>query len=624
MRQLGVIFCLFCFAIDAGGQSEHLLVGRFLQDSMNIAALREKHEKYMPTDLDSEITNLERIVAEMCAKGFADEKYCNKIQEYFPKMIDGLNYVAALIDKAEESLAGIEQCMNDTLRNLVLEKRLNTPDAYDLFIRQRIESRKKEYEKQLAKIKQAELYLARRVYRHIKKHAWGEDLLITTMVTHYLKSDYEEKIRNDKEKHDALTARNNYLSEKVGKLGEEIQLREDEIVLERHWFEETKSKLLNDLSELEKEHDRLSEKNASASASLRQLNRDMDWLQDSFLLLKDSLRNSLFDLNSDISSLNKSIEIKNEEITELGRKSGELDKMVAKKEAEISARTAELAAARKENYKNFILVACLLLLVFFLVIYIIFKYRKKRYEHFAKLRLQRVNEELKKVNDEVTEANAQLKVSNDKLVALMRELNHRTKNNLQQINGLLMLHERELEDEGAKNALMDARGRIIALGAIHQQLYRNGSKDLGTVNIAVYVKDLVEHLIEGSSFSREQVEIRFDLQELHLESDEAVDLGLIINELVNNCIKHGFQRNGKPALWIKLKLTDGTLRLEIRDNGPGLPEDFTIGNQTSFGLRMIRKMVEHRDGNIWWENNNGASFIIRMPVHALQSEQSGG
>ncbi|MGA2142764.1 MAG: histidine kinase dimerization/phosphoacceptor domain -containing protein, partial [Brevinematales bacterium] len=170
--------------------------------------------------------------------------------------------------------------------------------------------------------------------------------------------------------------------------------------------------------------------------------------------------------------------------------------------------------------------------------------------------------------------------------ALLRELYHRTKNNMQIINSLLSLEAGFLKDPGLKNIFQDMENRIHSIALVHQKLYQ--SKDLSRVYLKEYIDELVSRLksvyvlIEGS------VNIVLDIENLPLQIDSAIPFGLILNELVSNSYKHAFLENSNGKIIISLhKSPDGLIKLIVCDNGIGVREGFDFRENSRMGLRTV-------------------------------------
>ena len=226
---------------------------------------------------------------------------------------------------------------------------------------------------------------------------------------------------------------------------------------------------------------------------------------------------------------------------------------------------------------------------------------------------------LRKQKKELELANAALKERTRQREALIRELHHRTKNNLQEISSMLYLQMSDLEDERLKSVLDEARGRIDALGIIHRLLYQKNQDRFTAIRIAEYVRELVQHLERANDLKNKQLEKHLDLQDVFIEMDEAVHIGLALNELVQNCFKHAFPHIPDPKLYISLRVEGSELRLSVGDNGPGLVELSDKKGGDSFGLKLVRLIVEGREGTLQAESQHGAVFKITMPLHEVSA-----
>lgn len=222
---------------------------------------------------------------------------------------------------------------------------------------------------------------------------------------------------------------------------------------------------------------------------------------------------------------------------------------------------------------------------------------------------------LRKQKSALEAANVALREQTRQREALIRELHHRTKNNLQEISSMLYLQMSELEDERLKNVLDDARGRIDALGIIHRLLYQKKQDRFTAIRIADYVRELVQHLERANDLKGKPLEKHFELQDVFIEMDEAVHIGLALNELVQNCFKHAFAHAPAPALHISLRVEDGELQMCVRDNGPGLGQQPGKKESDSFGLKLVRLIVEGREGTFSADTQGGAVFKITVPLH---------
>ncbi len=189
---------------------------------------------------------------------------------------------------------------------------------------------------------------------------------------------------------------------------------------------------------------------------------------------------------------------------------------------------------------------------------------------------------------------------------LLRELNHRTKNNLNMISSLLNLQSDELGDLPAAEAVRQGRYRVDSLALIHKKLYQ---EDYSSIQMDQYLMELLEHLQE--SFDPE---VTMDATIIHeaMKVDRAIPLALIVNELVTNALKYGKAPNGSSLIRVSLETVESDYRLFIRDNGPGM-EAPDVDNLSSFGLKLIYSLADQLEGTLYFRNVNGAEWTLTFP-----------
>ena len=193
---------------------------------------------------------------------------------------------------------------------------------------------------------------------------------------------------------------------------------------------------------------------------------------------------------------------------------------------------------------------------------------------------------------------------------LLREIHHRVKNNLQVISSLLSLQSRTSKDEQAIEMAKESQNRIKVMALIHEKLYR--SKDFANVEFNDYIKNLANDLFASYRVSASRISLKLEIEDLSLGIDTAIPTGLIINELVTNCLKYAFSKDSDGEIRISLRsLDDGQNELIVSDNGVGIPETLDIKNAESLGLRMITNLTERSlHGNVSINRNNGTEFKI--------------
>ncbi len=228
---------------------------------------------------------------------------------------------------------------------------------------------------------------------------------------------------------------------------------------------------------------------------------------------------------------------------------------------------------------------------------------------FGRYRLkQRQNRQLELNQREISAKNQQL----EKLLRdnewLMRELHHRVKNNLQIVVSLLSAQSARLQDESASNAVRDSRLRVQSMALIHQKLYK--SDNVSAVDMEEYVTDMVEYLRDTV---RPGLHIVFNVsvEQISLDVVQAVLVGLILNEVITNSIKHAFPATTAGRISIRFsRQPQGSLRLMISDEGIGLPAAIEPLVSTSFGLRLIRGLAEDLEANVESHTGAGTTWVF--------------
>ena len=216
-----------------------------------------------------------------------------------------------------------------------------------------------------------------------------------------------------------------------------------------------------------------------------------------------------------------------------------------------------------------------------------------------------------KKNKVIRQKNVEIKKKKENIERLLKEVHHRVKNNLQMIVGLLDLHQSSVKNEMVSLVLNDAGSRVKSVALVHQNLY-SGDTDMVTIGFQKYIEELVENLLYSYKML-DKIDTTLNIDELKIPFDKAVIFGLLITELVTNVLKHAFPNNEKGKLTISVshQIAQKNIVLVVKDNGCGLPEKFDV-NQDSFGLDLIRSMVNDLEGDIQFITNNGTSAEVNL------------
>ncbi|WP_406655964.1 PAS domain S-box protein [Methanolobus sp. ZRKC2] len=189
-----------------------------------------------------------------------------------------------------------------------------------------------------------------------------------------------------------------------------------------------------------------------------------------------------------------------------------------------------------------------------------------------------------------------------------KEIHHRVKNNLQVISSLLYLASDNFKDKDVIEAFLDSRNRVRSMALIHEELYQ--SKDMSNIDFAEYTENLLEYLSKSYVLDSKNISLNSNIEDVHLGVDTAVPLGMIINELVSNSLKHAFLNGEQGTINVGLRVRDDRFVLKIKDNGIGFPSDMDFRNTESLGLQLVITLVDQIDGTIKLNTEKGTEFTI--------------
>nr|WP_239451401.1 MASE3 domain-containing protein [Methanosarcina horonobensis] len=216
----------------------------------------------------------------------------------------------------------------------------------------------------------------------------------------------------------------------------------------------------------------------------------------------------------------------------------------------------------------------------------------------------------------------------------VKEVHHRIKNNLQVISSLLSLQAEKFEDKEVIEAFRESQNRVTSIAMIHEELH--GGKSLDTLDFADYLQKLTADLFSSYRVGKDGINLKLELEDVWLGMDTAIPLGIIVNEMVSNSLKHAF--SGKSDGEIRISLRNGEMNGEnpapkdeisgsdpdclennrfhyiliVADNGKGIPEEMDFQTTDSLGLQLITILVEQIDGCIELNRDQGTEFTIRF------------
>ncbi|ALG73026.1 histidine kinase [Azospirillum thiophilum] len=196
--------------------------------------------------------------------------------------------------------------------------------------------------------------------------------------------------------------------------------------------------------------------------------------------------------------------------------------------------------------------------------------------------------------------------------ALLKEVHHRVKNNLQLVTSLLNLQAHRIEDKAVAALFADSRDRVRSMALVHENLYRLGN--FARVPMREHLASVCAHLLRAYSRQAGAVRLETDLDDLSLDLDRAVPCGLIVNELVSNALKHAFPGGRGGVLRVALTADGRDCRLSVRDDGVGLPGDYDPDRMDTVGFQLVTDLTSQLHGAFSYSSKSGAEFIVTFPV----------
>jgi ligand-binding sensor domain-containing protein/two-component sensor histidine kinase len=250
-------------------------------------------------------------------------------------------------------------------------------------------------------------------------------------------------------------------------------------------------------------------------------------------------------------------------------------------------------------WKTYWFIILVITLITFVIIRII-KYRETKQEQ-AKKELEEI----------VSQRTQEIKKQKEQIEILLKEIHHRVKNNLQIINSLINLQSGYVEDENVQELFKEARNRIITMALIHEKLYE--SKDLSNINLKAYFDKLLEYL-KSSYELKYNITFEKNIEPLQLNIDTVIPLGILLNEIISNSLKYGFDDNTQsPTISISItQREDGTYLMLAGDNGNGFDKNVFTNNTTTLGLELIKMLSEQLNGTVELLDKKGTWYKIEF------------
>ncbi|MBA7583172.1 putative sensor histidine kinase pdtaS [subsurface metagenome] len=201
---------------------------------------------------------------------------------------------------------------------------------------------------------------------------------------------------------------------------------------------------------------------------------------------------------------------------------------------------------------------------------------------------------------------------------LLAEIHHRVKNNMQIITSLLSLQSKDIEDERALSLIRNCEDRIGAMSLVHEKLYL--SEDLSRIDFSDYITSMAARLFQVHRVDSRVVSFSSHIRDALFNIETAIPLGLIINELISNAMKHAFPEGEKGNIAVELTQNTKTeeYTLTVTNDGIGFPEEIDYQNPETFGLQLVNMLTEQLSGTVELDRSRGTSFRITFKEHTYK------
>lgn len=196
---------------------------------------------------------------------------------------------------------------------------------------------------------------------------------------------------------------------------------------------------------------------------------------------------------------------------------------------------------------------------------------------------------------------------------LLKEVHHRVKNNLQVVSSLLELQSHTIPDQQTRKYFRDSQDRIRSMALIHEKLYQ--ARDLISIDFGEYVNSLANYLFDSYMPDPGRIALQVEAGEVTLGVDEAIPIGLIINELISNSLKHAFPHGRQGGISVDFRTgSDGCILLAVADNGVGLPSDLDVAATDTLGLQVVTILTRQLRGSMEVRREHGTTFALKFGV----------
>jgi PAS domain S-box-containing protein len=179
----------------------------------------------------------------------------------------------------------------------------------------------------------------------------------------------------------------------------------------------------------------------------------------------------------------------------------------------------------------------------------------------------------------------------------------RAENNMQVVQSLLKMGSRAIISGNGRDVIAAAVQRIDVMVTAHERLYQ--SPELAGLTLPSFLRGIVEGAIAAYTDRANRVQLQMDVDEIPISIDNAILLGLLVNELVSNCLKHGFSKGRGGKIFVSARMIPGTVRIVVHDDGKGLPANFDASRSESMGLKLVQSVARQLGGRVEFLSHDG-------------------
>ncbi len=269
----------------------------------------------------------------------------------------------------------------------------------------------------------------------------------------------------------------------------------------------------------------------------------------------------------------------------------------------------EIALLRKDKERQQLIIVFSIGFLGLMAIILFLFGRSNRIRKESNRLLSQTNDTLNSQNAEIENQRDLIAIQNNKNELLLKEIHHRVKNNLQTISSLLNLQSAYIKDADVKKAVQAGQHRVKSMALIHQKLYQR--ENLAAIEMKDYLSTLGESLMDTFGEKAENVQLILNMDEIELDVDTAVPVGLIVNELLTNSLKYAFPDGKAGTISMDLhKTAEQKWELSVMDDGVGKSDDQDTKESTSFGSRLIHLLSLQLNGKMVIDHSQGTKVSL--------------